>query len=318
MKQKITKEMEQYILENYMTQSREELLNNLGGDINMGNLSYYLSKHNLLKKKNMFTDEDIEFMKAHYKDMEYKEIAKVLGFTERQIRGKINNMGLNKVRNFNDRYFQYIDTSLKAYFLGYIYADGWVIYNTKCRNYEFGMELQIGDKYILDKLNEELGGVHIVTTRPERQQWIVGNLCNAGKMCKLRVYSQKFVKDLIDNGIKTNKTLKPDYPIVDDRFFFDWLRGYIDGDGCFYNGRSSVMHITCSHIEPLEYIHKKLKEYNIKTSVYKCEGERKYRIYCCDKQSMSILVNHLYYDKDVFCLSRKFDKVKKFIKGFAV
>mgnify|MGYP004581692311 CR=1 FL=1 len=72
----------------------------------------------------MFSKDDILFMKTYYKDMPYKEIAKTLGFTERQIRGKINNMKLSKTRKFQSTYFDVIDTDLKAYYLGFIYADG--------------------------------------------------------------------------------------------------------------------------------------------------------------------------------------------------
>lgn len=39
--------------------------------------------------KTIFTNEDIDYMKNHYLDMSYKAIGDVLGFSERQIRGKI-------------------------------------------------------------------------------------------------------------------------------------------------------------------------------------------------------------------------------------
>ena len=41
-------------------------------------------------------------MKNNYSTMSYKEIAEQIGFSERQVRGKINNMGLKKLRKFND------------------------------------------------------------------------------------------------------------------------------------------------------------------------------------------------------------------------
>ena len=112
--------------------------------------------------KKIFTDEQEKFMIENYLTMSYKEIGEKLGFTERQIRGRLNNMGYTKVRKINDHYFDVIDTPLKAYLLGFIYADGWICHNEKTRNYEFGIELQASDKYILEKINTELGGLNVI------------------------------------------------------------------------------------------------------------------------------------------------------------
>ena len=90
--------------------------------------------------KKIFTDEQEKFMINNYLTMSYKEIGEKLGFTERQIRGRLNNMGYTKIRKINDHYFDIIDIPLKAYLLGFIYADGWVYHNENTRNYEFGIQ----------------------------------------------------------------------------------------------------------------------------------------------------------------------------------
>ena len=130
--------------------------------------------------KAIFTKEQINFMINNYETMQYKEIGNILGFTERQIRGKLNNMGYTKNRKFNNRYFQHIDTPLKAYFLGYIFADGWVCHNNATHNYEFGMELQEQDKYVLEKLNSELGGVHKIFYDNSKTTIILNHEANRG------------------------------------------------------------------------------------------------------------------------------------------
>ena len=43
--------------------------------------------------KTIFTAEQNQFMRDNYMSMSYADIANELGFTERQIRGRINNMG---------------------------------------------------------------------------------------------------------------------------------------------------------------------------------------------------------------------------------
>ena len=76
------------------------------------------------------------------------------------------------------------------------------------------------------------------------------------------------------------------------------------------------MHITCCSNEPLLYIQDKLKEYNIKSTIYS-ENSRKYRLMCTDYNSMHTLVNHLYYQDDLFYLQRKYEKIKHLLGSAA-
>ena len=113
------------------------------------------------------------------------------------------------------------------------------------------------------------------------------------------------------------KSLKVFNPVTRLReFFFDFLRGYIDGDGCYYNdNKQTYMHITCASIIPLRYIQDKLNSFGIKTQIY-TENERKYRLMCTSFNEMNKLINCLYYEDGLFCLQRKYEKIKHFL-GFA-
>nr|DAV93000.1 MAG TPA: Protein of unknown function (DUF3489) [Bacteriophage sp.] len=66
--------------------------------------------------KKIFTDEMLDYMIANYQTMEYKDIAEHIGLTSKQVRTKMSQLGYRKYRTFNNRYFQNIDTPLKAYF----------------------------------------------------------------------------------------------------------------------------------------------------------------------------------------------------------
>ena len=315
---KIKLEMINTILQFYKIKTRQEIADMLGNGVTAQNVQSWLKRRNLFVKKDMFSDDDIEYMKTHYQDMSYKEIGNKLGFTERQIRGKINNMGLSKIRKFNDTYFQIINSPNKAYFLGLIYADGWVIFNKKVGTYEFGLQLQSQDKYILEKLNQELGGVHDIIHTPSKEKIIKGVKTISKDQNTLRVYSKQLVNDLIALNIVPNKTKSSLYPIIPDEYFFDFLRGYIDGDGCYCinkNGNCEIS-ITCSHRQPLEWVSQNLQRKNIHTSVYQ-EYDTKYRLYCFRKDDVRMLINKLYYNVDNFCLIRKFDKIKPYLDGFA-
>lgn len=307
---KIKPYMEQFIKDNYMTMTQKELAKALGENITASNIQHWLRKNNLWKEKYMFSNEIIKFMIDNYQTMNYSEIAKHVGLTERQVRGKLNNMGYTKIREFNKSYFHNIDSELKAYFLGFMFADGWVIYNETKANYEFGMELQSGDKYILESLNNELGGVHMITHSNPTQRVICGVLSNIGHMDKLRIYSKEFVEDLMNCGIVPNKTYNYKIPKFPMEYFFDFLRGYIDGDGCYhYNKNHIYMSLTCASEDVLNWIQSILITYNISTSVYK-EKEYKYRLTCTNNDSMRTLIKLMYHNNCTLYLTRKYNKIK--------
>lgn len=311
------KDKEDFILANYKTMSYKEMGKILG--IGNSTIQYYLKKNGLRKMERELTEEELAFIKENYKSMTYKEIAEKFGVSERHIRGRINYMKMPKTRRFNNDYFHIIDSDIKAYFLGFIFADGWVCSNPQNRTYEFGMQIQSEDKYILDKLNEELGGIHLITHNEPYTSEIKGVVAHHKASDTLRVFSKQIVDDLITHGIEQNKTQKDKYPIVDKDLFFDFLRGYIDGDGCYYmNARNKpYMHITCSSIEPLKWIQKKLLEYDIRTSLY-MENERKYRLHCINNGSMIKLISLIYHPNFSICLSRKLEIVKSYLDGSAM
>ena len=96
--------------------------------------------------------EEIKFLKDNYKDMSYKEIAIKLNRTENAIKVKTNKLGLIKSKYiYNKDYFKVIDSEEKAYWLGFIYADGYVCANDT--GSELGIELQVGDIEHLKKFN---------------------------------------------------------------------------------------------------------------------------------------------------------------------
>lgn len=314
----LTDEQEKYIVDNYMTQTQQKIADAIG--VKLHTVSKWLKEHNYYKKKYMFSDYDNTFIINNYLTMKYSVIAKILGFTERQIRGRVRTMGLHKNRTFNSNYFSVIDTNVKAYFLGLIYADGWIVCNPSTANYEFGIELQYQDRPILDILNRELGNVHQIIVKEPCKRTICGIEANIGKMSKLRVYSKEMIYDLKSHGIVENKSTKNIYPIVSDDLFFDYLRGYIDGDGCYYLNIDNKLqvNITCGNEMPLRYIQMRLNEYNIESSIYK-EKERKYRLYIFKNSSVEKLIDLLYYNDNVICLKRKFDIVKSYLNyGLAV
>lgn len=307
-----TDEQKEFIKNHYIDMKYDDLSEIL--NCKKTQLQWYLKKNGMAKgkgkRRNIFSASDDEFIINNYQTMDYPEIAKKLGYNAKQVGARARYLGLRKNRQINEDYFDIIDTSLKAYLLGFIYADGWVVYSHEKHNYEFGMQLQAGDTYILEKINNELGGQNIIEHKSPREGEIFGKKINVGPIDSLRIYSKHLVESLMANGIETNKSQKDVCPVVKDKFFFDFLRGYIDGDGCFYtDDKWTYMHITCASRVPLEYLQKKLSSYSIETRIY-TENEKKHRLMCVNTNEMKKLVGRLYYEDGLFCLSRKYERIK--------
>lgn len=310
MKKLFNKEQEEFIISNYLTMKYDDIAKSLG-NYTSTQITGWLNNNGYKKGHNsIFSKDDIEYIKKNYLSMTYGEIANNIGFTEKQVKGWINHNCDRKNRTFNDEYFSEIKTPNQAYWLGFIYADGWVTKNVVGRNYELGIELCDIDKQQLIDFNNELGGVHNIK-HSHYEKYICDNEnISITNTVGIRIYSKQIVEDLIKHNVLENKTLKADYPIVRDNLFFDFLRGYIDGDGCIYVNQNKIsasqVNITSSHSEVLNYIKDKLFLYEIKSKVYK-EKENKYRIYINYKDAIKLL-DLIYYDSNVQKLNRKYEK----------
>lgn len=268
--------------------------------------------------RRLFTDEQEKYILDNYKTMPYADIASHLGFTERQVRGRINGLGLKKRdRQYNKNYFKIIDTPDKAYWLGFIYADGWIINNTNAGTYELGIELQRKDRRHLEKFSEAIGGNFKIVDKHQFKRIAGAYYTSETFSSVIRIYSKSIVKDLIRHGVVERKTASDMYPQV-DQYFIDFLRGYIDGDGCLYfdkiHGKDRMtVAITSSNEKGLTYICEKLKqEYNVNSRVYKLK-DRKYRLIVYRAEDVDRILGLLYYSDDVVCLSRKLEKYKTYL-----
>ena len=122
-----------------------------------------------------------------------------------------------------------------AYVLGFIYADGNIIY-TK-RNTWF-WSIQITDKEILEKIKMEMCSSHVISER--------NNGFNHKKIYRLQVGSKEMCNDLLRLGLTERKSKTILLPRIPKKYFPDFLRGYFDGDGGVWFGsknkkiRSSV------------------------------------------------------------------------------
>ncbi len=259
----------------------------------------------------IFSKTQLDFIKNNYNKMSYKDIGNILGFTERQIRGKVNGMGMAKIRKFNNHYFKNIESPNQAYWLGFIYADGYIVCNDKNRNYELGIELKDSDIALLEDFNNELGGVHNITLKHSKKSF--NGYKYDTNSCVIRIYSKQLISDLIKLNVKQNKTNLIDFPICDN-YFFDFLRGFNDGDGCIsINKRNYIrLHFVNSNKLFLEYILTSIKTIlGINGSIYK-ETDNKYQLIYFRQSDVKIILDKIYENSNCQLLKRKYEIYKSY------
>jgi DNA-binding transcriptional regulator WhiA len=179
----------------------------------------------------MLTKEQQEFVAKSY--IEIQSITKTAEFcnvTSSQVRGvmkKYNITGVNRVHSFNAKFFDKIDTIQKAYWLGFLYADGTVsISNGKKKAYRLSVEVAEVDRDFLELFKKTVNADNPIE---EVERTVNGKPYSS---VRLRLCSKGFVESLIDKGCLSNKSLILVFPEwLEERLVPHFIRGYFDGDG---------------------------------------------------------------------------------------
>lgn len=135
-----------------------------------------------------------------------------------------------QVKTKNIRYFKRIDSNTKAYFAGFIAADGAIVKN------ELTISIHVKDIKILQKLKEELESPN---------QIIKLNKKNTD-MVRFTVGNKELKQDLENIGITSRKTFTLQNIIenIPEEHKASFILGYFDGDGSFsFKGKTGIFSI---------------------------------------------------------------------------
>jgi len=134
----------------------------------------------------------------------------------------------------NENYFEKIDNRIKSYWLGLLFADGYVRQRRQCNGKHkqggiVGLGLKESDKYVIEQFINDI----------ESDYTLFLNIKDNKKYYKLEINSKKMSEDLIKLGCVPKKSLILKPPKINNEYIFDFIRGYIDGDGSvgYYNNR---------------------------------------------------------------------------------
>lgn len=253
-----------------------------------------------------WNDSEIEFIKDNLQKLSFAEMAVHLNRTRSSVQLKCSKMGVKKGSKYfyNKDYFEKIDSEEKAYWLGFIAGDGYIVKAE--RNAELGIELNEIDYEHLKKFNKCLKGNVEVGFRKRFDE----RTKNEYKMCFIRFYSNKLVDDLIKLGITPNKSLSICFPTIQQKYYVPFLRGYFDANGCIsFNKKRNC--ISCDYasgsIDMINSLRKILfEEYGINSYIIQ-EKTKTIRLYIKGMKNAFNFCNLIYKDSNIH-LPRKYNK----------
>jgi len=135
----------------------------------------------------------------------------------------------NSKFSLNENSFNKIDSELKAYCLGFLYADG-NIFKTSIR-----LHIQARDAEVLELFSKAFEtDQHF---RMDKNGYAV-----------LSIASRKICEDLEKFGMVPNKTFKIRIPFesLEEDLLHHFMRGYFDGDGCFTSKKNEGYNVMLS------------------------------------------------------------------------
>lgn len=259
------------------------------------------------KGKFKFTDE--EFLAAVEAKKSIKEMTELFNVNKSSIIKRLRKFGirLHNYHNedkFDSSIFDSIDTEEKAYWLGFIYADGSI--SSQNGRYSFELSLKGEDINHLHKFNSfmKYDGNNVKLGKSScngkiftRCRWVAGN---------------KHLWETLNNyGCVPNKSLVLKFPkeeiFKDKSLIRHFLRGYFDGDGCISINKKDQ--ISCSVLGTKKFLEKYL-EYcpdNIGIQIKQHEG--RVSVFSYSTKRAINFAEFLYSDSNIY-LDRKYNRYK--------
>lgn len=206
-------------------------------------------------------------------------------------------------------FFDIIDTEEKAYFLGFMFADGYICAEDT-HKYQIELALQENDSYILEAFKKATD----CTYKISRKEAITRSGF-VSKIKRLTMYSKTLWHALNSKGCTTKKSQTEKFPaedVIPRSLMHHFIRGYFDGDGSiFFNDKHVAgWNFQCSY-DFGQGLQEELLTYSELKSFSFCKGHGDiYEIRTGGIPQCLRLQKYLYKDATIY-LTRKYDKFKE-------
>jgi len=308
----MTLEQKTFIVNNFATMKTNTMCKVL--NLTYSQISSYAVFKGLKKQKEYSVNEKDRYNSILEKrqDKEYDVYDYILKEKEPKI--PIENLYTSKYGKYhvNQNYFEKIDNEFKAYWLGFLYADGCVVLKNKRADLQIGLASRDRGHLLkfLDSIqsNTVLHEYDILSSGKTRYKSDV-HVCNL-KICE----------DLSSKGCTPRKSLSLKFPnedIVPRHLIRHFIRGYFDGDGWVsYNSKTQKICVgfigTIDIVSNIKNIFmQELSVFDIKIS-QKNKDKNTYEVDWCNFVDCEKIYNYMYRDCNIF-LDRKLNKFNEIL-----
>lgn len=215
-----------------------------------------------------------------------------------EVKAKINHS--ENINGVSPELFKEINDEDSAYWLGFLYADG----NIRKNGNEITLDLQQKDKEAVEEFHKYCKNQNLIR---EHQ------IHKGGKtyISYVSGFSNKKIKEnLIKLGCTPNKSLTLTFPNghqVPDRYIYDFIRGYIDGDGYIqYDFDKHRYRVVITSTK--EFLLGMVKRLGIKEYYYLNQDNKSkiWNLTISNKENVFLFLEKL-YENSRYYLKRKFD-----------
>lgn len=257
------------------------------------------------------------YQKHYIEKLSGVQMAKIAGISKTQLYFWMKRNGIAYDRQIsndskkkyteNIYHFDTIDSEEKAYWLGFLMADGCI------RKYILQLSLGRIDR---DHLQKFLNALHSDRNIYDYEQ-VFAEGGKIHQMSRIRVNSVHIIRKLRSYGFEEQKSMKEALPDLRPDLTRHFIRGYFDGDGCFTHGIRKRGGEYCSAKilggkDFLKKIAKIINRNNISLN-FRQKKDDLYEVSMSHNQAVEFL-NYIYQDATIY-LERKFKKFQNYLNG---
>lgn len=182
-------------------------------------------------------------------------------------------------------YFLDINTAEKAYWLGFLYADG-------CITSGNSIEISLKDKTHLEKFQKAIGAINHKITTIEDTRWDKPTITYHFSFRDKQMWN-----DLNHWGCVPNKSLVLEsIPNIPRNYISHFIRGYFDGDGSLHYLKGTNNY-RISFVGTKEFLQDIQKELEVQTiSIQKPKMGKHYQLQISGRKQVERILNYLYKD----------------------
>ena len=262
-----------------------------------------LRKHNIDRQRrhiaNKIAISEIPNIIQLYKEeqMSARQIAKQYIVSGDVIRRILSDNGIDIKRHyrqtFNECYFDNIDTPNKAYLLGFLYADGCIN-----KNNVISFTVHKNDKEILEMYVSELKATNQIACVKNKPH------------VRLDFCSKHMCDTLINLGCGRNKTNSLEFPTISEIYKYDFIRGFMDGDGCISvknQGYHKYISLSFTGTDNMMNTLKTMFEVDNPVTFYR----NAYALHIGKTKDVVRILNNIYNNAELY-MTRKFNKYQEY------